>query len=161
MVTYTYRGDGLRSTKTVTTTNTLTYTWDINSGLPEVLQDGTWSYVYGLGLISQTDGNGVQNYILADGLGSTRRLTSADGSLGVGEYSYDAFGAVRYTYGTSSTEYRFNGQQDDASLAYLYLRQLLRPLLSTNGRNGITGPGSYNNASPAVSADACRDEAPY
>ena len=57
-VSYTYRGDGLRNSKTVT--STITYTWDINSGLPVVLQDGSETYAYGVGgLISQTDGSGT------------------------------------------------------------------------------------------------------
>ena len=121
LVTYTYRGDGLRYTKKITTTNPITYTWDVNSGLPEVLQDGTHTYVYGLnGLISQTDGSGNQTYILADGLGSTRRLRYADGSHAA-EYYYDAFGEMS-GFGTSSTEYQFNGQYDDATLGLLYLR---------------------------------------
>src|SRR3972149_6238844 len=94
LVAYTYRGDGLRSSKTVTTTATTTYTWDLNAGLPVVLQDGSWSYVYGLGLVSQTDANGIQNYFLHDGLESIRELTDGSG-VGLSDYYYDAFGADR------------------------------------------------------------------
>ena len=37
-------------------------------------------------------------------------------------YKYDVFGAVRSQSGTGNTEYRFTGQQDDATLGYTYLR---------------------------------------
>ncbi len=46
-----------------------------------VLRDGANTYVYGLGLISQTDGGGNQHYFLGDGLGSTRALTDASGDV--------------------------------------------------------------------------------
>ena len=44
--------------------------------LPLVLQDGTNTYVYGLDLISSTEGSGAQTYVLYDGLGSTTDLTT-------------------------------------------------------------------------------------
>ncbi|MCL4464729.1 MAG: malectin domain-containing carbohydrate-binding protein [Chloroflexi bacterium] len=118
--TYSYRGDGLRGGKTEGGSTT-TYTWDLNAGLPVVLRDGANTYVYGLGLISQTDDLGNQTYFLGDGLGSTRALTDAAGEV-VATYDYDVFGAPRAGTGTGSTEYRFTGQQDDASLGYQYLR---------------------------------------
>jgi len=118
-VSYTYRGDGLRNSKTVT--STITYTWDINSGLPVVLQDGSETYAYGVGgLISQTDGSGNQSYFLGNGLGSTEKLTDGSGNI-VASYKYDIFGAVRASTGSGSAEYRFTGQQDDATLGYTYL----------------------------------------
>ncbi|MBI4301917.1 MAG: hypothetical protein HY664_04880 [Chloroflexi bacterium] len=118
--TYVYRGDGLRHSKTVGG-NTTTYTWDVSSELPVILQDGTYTYVYGHGLISQTDGSGVQNYFLANGLGSTEALTDGSGNV-IATYKYDVFGAVRSSSGSGSTEYKFTGQQEDATLAYYYLR---------------------------------------
>ncbi|MFN8526493.1 MAG: DUF6531 domain-containing protein [Chloroflexota bacterium] len=54
-----YRGDGLRHTQTAGG-QTATYTWDLGSGLPNVLQDGTNTYVYGHGVISETNISGVQ-----------------------------------------------------------------------------------------------------
>lgn len=54
---YLYRGNGLRYAKTEGGLPS-TYTWDVNQGLPVVLQDGTNTYVYGLGLISQTGAGG-------------------------------------------------------------------------------------------------------
>lgn len=115
-----YRGDGLRHSRTIGAATT-TYTWDVASGLPVVLQDGSFSYVYGLGLISQTDNAGTQTYFLGNGLGSTEVLTDASGVV-VATYKYDAFGAVRSSTGSASTEYRFTGQQDDTALSLTYLR---------------------------------------
>src|SRR5205823_10998307 len=67
--TFAYRGDGLRDSRT-TGGATTTFTWDVASGLPVVLDDGS-QYVYGAsGLVSQT-GGGNTYYYLADGLGST------------------------------------------------------------------------------------------
>jgi len=74
LASYRYDAAGLRRSETdggVTTT----YTWDVASSLPVVLQDGTYTYVYGMGLISQTDASGSQSYFLGNGLGSTEALT--------------------------------------------------------------------------------------
>jgi len=119
-VSYTYRGDGLRASKTVggVTTN---YTWDLNAANPVVLQDGTDSYVYGYQLISQTDNSGNQTYFLGDDLGSTKVLTDASGNV-TAQAFYDVFGNVRSHTGTASSEYLFAGQEYDSTLGYLYLR---------------------------------------
>ncbi|MBI4301916.1 MAG: RHS repeat-associated core domain-containing protein [Chloroflexi bacterium] len=118
--TYAYRGDSLRHSKTVSG-NTTTYTWDVNSSLPVILQDGTFTYVYGHGLISQTDSAGVQSYFLGNGLESTEALTDGSGNV-IATYKYDVFGAVISSSGSGSSEYTFTGQQDDATLGYTYLR---------------------------------------
>ena len=87
-----------------------------------VLQDGSQSYVYGLGgLVSQTDGSGNQSYFLGNGLGSTEALTDGSGNVAA-TYKYDVFGAVRGGTGSGPTEYRFNAQQDDATVGYTYMR---------------------------------------
>lgn len=118
--TNTYNGDGLRMSHTVggQTTN---YTWDINGGLPVVLQDGTNTYVYGLDLISATDGAGAQTYFTYDGLGSTTDLTNGSATV-TGTYSYDVFGAVRSQTGSSSNYWLFTGEQRDADSGLYFLR---------------------------------------
>ena len=106
-----YNGDGLRMSHTegVTTTS---YTWDVVAGLPIVVQDDDNTYVYGLDLISATDGAGVQTYSLNDGLGSTTDLT--DGSANpTDDYSYDVFGTIRSQSGSSSNYWLFTGEQRD------------------------------------------------
>jgi len=49
-----YNGDGVRMSRGDGTT-TVDYVWDIAGGLPMLLQDGTNTYVYGLGLVSVYD----------------------------------------------------------------------------------------------------------
>ncbi len=65
---------------------TTTYTWDVATGLPVILQDGTNTYVYGLDLISATDAGGVQTYYMYDGLGSTTDLTDGGGNVAAAIY---------------------------------------------------------------------------
>jgi hypothetical protein len=64
--TYTYDGDGIRRTRTVGG-NTTTYTWDLAAGLPVILYDGTYHYVYGRGLIGRVDASNNQLWYLPDG----------------------------------------------------------------------------------------------
>jgi RHS repeat-associated protein len=94
--------------------------WDVASSLPMLLQDGTNTYVYGLGLISIYDGSEM-TYRLVDGLGSTVNLCNEDGDV-VGGYLYDAYGNVRSQSG-SETEFSFAGEQNDPNdLGYLRAR---------------------------------------
>jgi RHS repeat-associated protein len=116
--TYAYNGDGLRVSRTVGG-QTANYVWDVASGLPVILQDGTNTYVWGLGLISITDGSGNQTYLLRDGLGSTTELADGAGNL-TGTYRYDVFGAPRSQTG-ATTEFSFTGEQTDPT-ALQYLR---------------------------------------
>jgi RHS repeat-associated protein len=114
-----YNGDGLRSSRTAggTTTN---FVWDMAAKLPVVLDDGT-QYVYGSGLVSQVTSSGTF-FLLADGLGSTVAVVDGSGNT-VNTYTYDAFGAVKSSTGTQSTEYGFAAQETDASgLQYLRAR---------------------------------------
>src|SRR5581483_11501658 len=146
--TSTYNGDGLRMSHTVSG-NTTSYTWDAASRLPVVLQDGTNTYVYGLDLISATDGAGVQTYFLSDGLGSTTNLT--DGSANsIDGYNYDVFGALRSQSGSSPNYWLFTGEQRDSDSSFYYLRA--RYYDSATGRflgqDGLPGvvriPSTFN-----------------
>ena len=65
--TYNGLGDRLQQTVNGVTTN---YTLDLNTGLTQVLNDGTNAYVYGLGRIAQV--NTTTEYFLGDALGSVR-----------------------------------------------------------------------------------------
>jgi RHS repeat-associated protein len=95
----------------------------VQRSLLVVRQDGTHTFVYGLGgrLISQTDATGQQTYVLSDGLGSTVALTDGSGTV-TATYEYDVYGDVRASSGTTSTEYRFTGQQAEAATGLVYLR---------------------------------------
>ena len=57
------------------------------AGLPVILDDGTYRYVYGLDLIATIDGSDAETYYSYDGLCSTTDLTDTKrgcrGHLGV------------------------------------------------------------------------------
>jgi len=84
-----------------------------------VLDDTTLRYVYGLGRVSQV--GSITHYYLADGLGSTTALTTATGGAS-NTYAYDVFGAVRASTGSQANEFKFTGEQVDASTEMEYLR---------------------------------------
>lgn len=118
--TYTYNGDGIRMSRTVSG-KTTSYTWDLAAALPVVLQDGSKTYVYGRGLISTTDGSGTQTYRLSDGLGSTANIIDSNGNV-LTSYTYDVFGAVRSQTAASDNYWLFSGEQRDVDSGYDYLR---------------------------------------
>ena len=113
---YVYNGDGLRVSKTVSSTTT-DYTWD-QTGIGQVISDGN-DYVWGLGLISQIT-SGTPTYAHSDGLGDTRLLTDSSGSV-VGTQQYDAFGATRSQSGTQ-LPFTYTGEQFDPESGLVYLR---------------------------------------
>jgi RHS repeat-associated protein len=120
--TYAYNGDGLRMSKTVATTTTQ-QTWDVEEGLPLLLQDGTTSYVTGLGglPLEQITSNGTTSYYHQDRIGSTRAITNASGSV-VSTYAYDAYGSVTGSTGTLSNPFQYAGQYTDAESGLQYDR---------------------------------------
>jgi len=119
--TYAYSGTGLRRSRTANSVTT-TYTWDVVGGLPVILQDGTYTYVYGLGMIYWVDGSGNVTYRLTDGLGSTVALANSSGVV-TDSYTYDVFGAVKTHSGSNATEFTFTGEQNDPNgLEYLRAR---------------------------------------
>jgi hypothetical protein len=68
---YQYNGLGDRLSQ-----NGVNYTLDLNSGLTQMLSDGTTSYTYGLGRIAQSSIVNQQSeigYFLGDALGSAVR----------------------------------------------------------------------------------------
>ena len=69
------RGDGKRASKTVSSTTT-TYIYDVNRGLPVLLEDGTRRYVWGLALAYEVEGSAALVFHV-DGLGSVRALTDS------------------------------------------------------------------------------------
>jgi hypothetical protein len=70
VVSYAYNGLGDRLQQTVNSV-TSQYTLDLNTGLTQVLEDGTNTYLYGVSRIAQYDASSPQ-YFLGDALGSVR-----------------------------------------------------------------------------------------
>jgi len=137
---------------------TTTFTWDIASGLPVVLDDGN-QYLYGAGLSAMKQGS-AWSYYLADGLGSTMAVVDASGAVQK-SYQYDVYGEVTGGSGSLANEFDFAGQQTDATgLQYLRARYYdpasgvflsREPLAVAPGWTG--NPFGYAGASPVTFTD--------
>ena len=116
---YTYDGEGTRTSAT-TGGVTTPYLWDHEGSVEYLVDDGANVYLHQQGLLSETDGNNVTSYHLADGLGSVRGLTDPNENL-IGTATFDAFGSFRSQTGTTSV-FGFAGEQHDAATGNQYLR---------------------------------------
>ncbi len=118
---YAYDGDGLRASQTSASTTTY-LAWDVQEKLPLLLNDATNSYIYGAGglPIEQISASETVLYLHHDQQGSTRMLTTATGT-GAGTTSYDAYGNVLGTTGTS-TPLGYDGQYANTDTGLVYLR---------------------------------------
>jgi RHS repeat-associated protein len=114
---YQYNGLGDRYQQTVNG-NTTTYILDLNTGLTQVLDDGTNTYTYGLGRISQT--NTETEYFLTDALASVRQLTDTAGEITLSK-TYNPYGENVYSGGDAQTNYGFTGEYTDVT-GNVYLR---------------------------------------
>jgi RHS repeat-associated protein len=81
----------------------------------------TVSYVYGKDLISQQRESNRTTY-LVDGIGSTIALSDHNGNI-TDQYTYDVYGNLIGTAGTTQNNYLFTGEQWDQNLNQYYLRQ--------------------------------------
>jgi RHS repeat-associated protein len=117
--TYAWDGDGKRASATVGG-NTTPYIYDVNRGLPVVLDDGSRKYVWGLGLAYAVNGSAVEVYH-ADGLGSVRAITDGAGSV-IQTYESDEFGVPTQTQGTITQPFQYTGEPRDAETGFVYLR---------------------------------------
>jgi RHS repeat-associated protein len=120
-VTYTYAGDGLRASRTVSAVTT-EYLWDRETGLPEIVDDGTRITVQTpIGTLGQFDAStGDGTYPLHDALG-TARVQTDDGGTVVGTADYDVYGNLRASSGTQATE-GWTGETRDTTTGLTYLR---------------------------------------
>ncbi|HEU0291242.1 MAG TPA: RHS repeat-associated core domain-containing protein [Anaerolineales bacterium] len=141
-VIYTYNGLGDRLRETVNG-NTTTFTMDLNAGLTQALSDGTNTYIYGNGRIAQAAGTGTE-YFLGDALGSVRQLTNASGAITYAR-TYDPYGVVASTSGSSQSAYGYTGESYDSYIKLIYLRS--RMYSPTDGRfiTRDTWGGNYNS----------------
>lgn len=142
-------GDRLQQTVNGVTAN---YTLDLNTGLTQVLADGTNSYLYGVGRIGQSSQPLLLDewaYHLPDALGSVRQLTDANGAIGMAQ-SYEPYGESLGAFGSQATAYGFAGEWTDASgLQYLRARYYAPDLARFTSRDPWQGdsqnPMSYNS----------------
>ncbi|MGH9280258.1 MAG: RHS repeat-associated core domain-containing protein [Acidimicrobiales bacterium] len=121
--TYTYNGDGLRSSKNVAGRGPQSFAWDQAAGVGLVLTDGDRSYVYGPGglPIAQVDATGNVTYLHQDQIGSTRLLTDGSGAV-VATFTYDPYGRRGRATGPATTPLRYAGEYTDAETGFVYLR---------------------------------------
>jgi RHS repeat-associated protein len=121
---YSYNVNGIRDSKTEDGVTT-SYVVDSNRDYAQVLEEivdgtSTVTYSYGHDLLSQSRSDEFKFY-LYDGLGSTRGLSNSEGVL-TDTYDYEAFGEVLNETGSTDNNYKFTGEQFDASLDQYYLR---------------------------------------
>jgi RHS repeat-associated protein len=129
--TLTYDADGNRVKKVTSAATTLYLVASVNpSGYSQVVEESTVSggttnlsmvYTYGLALISQRQANGTVAFFGADGLGSTRFLTSTNGTI-TNSYTCDAYGTLLASTGSTPNNYLYCGEQWDPDLSLYYLR---------------------------------------
>ena len=154
--TYAYNGLGDRLSQ-----DGVNYTLDLNAGLTQVLDDGTNTYTYGLGRISQQSGSTAE-YFLGDALGSVRQLVDNTGEVTLTK-SYAPYGEVLSSAGSGSSTFAFTGEQQDASgLTYLRARYynpadgrfLSRDTWEGDENQPITyNKWTYANANPVMYTD--------
>jgi RHS repeat-associated protein len=120
--TYTYNGEGLRSSQTISGTTSY-LTWDMSEELPLILNDGTNSYIYGpysLPVEQINNTTGAVTYLHDDQGGSTRLLTGSTGKV-EGKCSYSAYG-VPTCEGTATTPLGYDAQYTSTDTGLVYLR---------------------------------------
>jgi YD repeat-containing protein len=153
-ISYAYNGLGDRISKTSagktengTWSQITNYKLDLYSGLTQVLADGTNTYLYGNGRITQDDGNRI-DYFLGDALGNVRQLVSgtAPDAKVILTREYSPYGEIVSQLGTGKTEYGFTGELQDGDFVHLWARALFfhfAHLLHTNPESRRSTPFSY------------------
>jgi RHS repeat-associated protein len=116
----------------------------LNAGLTQVLNDGTNTYIYGIGRIAQVNTSTlITDYFMTDALGSVRQLTDAQGEITLAN-AYDPYGSLAQNVGGAQTSYGFTGEFTDPS-GMVYLRA--RYYMPNDGRflTRDTWMGDYNS----------------
>jgi RHS repeat-associated protein len=109
---YVYNGLGDRVQSILNSTAT-TYTLDLNTGLTQVLADGTNTYTYGLNRISQV-AETQTGYYLTDALGSVRQVLSPENEVLLAR-EYSPYGETVSSIGDYETDYSYTGEMTDGT----------------------------------------------
>jgi RHS repeat-associated protein len=123
---FTYDADGIRVSRTVDGTAT-DYLIDHNQEYPQVILEtspgNVVSYTHGDDLISMARpaAEGGTLVYLYDGQMSTRQLTDSAGAV-TDTYTYEAFGNLLSSTGSTINDYLYTGEQYDPNLGFQYLR---------------------------------------
>ncbi len=152
---FVYDGMNNRLSQTVNGATTR-YVLDTNKGLTDVLMETNTSnapqryYIYGLGLIAQTDGSGANpRYYHYNGIGSTVALTDSNQSV-TDAYAYDPFGTVASQFGSMPNPFQFVGQygvqQAAAGLQFMRARYYLPEIGKFSSRDKVLGSSSKSQS---------------
>jgi RHS repeat-associated protein len=165
MTTATYDGNGLRTSASMTpsggSTVTQQYVWNVVSGIPEMIIDGSNAYIYtdSQAPVEQVNlTSGAITYLVADLLGSVRGAVSSAGAL-TGTASYDAWGNPESGAGlTGTTLFGFAGGYTDPDGFLYLLNRYYDPsagqFVSVDPKLSETGqPYSYANGNPVNETD--------
>ena len=126
IIDYEYDDAGIRTKKTVNTTDVTKYLVDTSVENARVLVETDAlnavraTYVYGDDLLSMQRAT-TPSFYLFDGQMSTRQLTDALQAV-TDTYDFDAFGNVSNRTGTTQNDYLYTGEQFDANVGFYYLR---------------------------------------
>ncbi|HVM13310.1 MAG TPA: RHS repeat-associated core domain-containing protein, partial [Egibacteraceae bacterium] len=159
LASYSYSADGLRATKKVAGT-TSTFTWDVSSAIPMLVDDGTNFYIYGPDgtPLEQIDRNNVVTWYHHDQLGSTVALSDDSSGATVATAAYDPYGRLIASTGKLSP-LGFAGEHTDAETGFVYLRaRYYDPgtgqFISRDPLTAMTGaPYSYVDGNPLNGTD--------
>jgi RHS repeat-associated protein len=155
--TYAYNGDGLRMADTPAGGSTQQFTWDVSSSVPDLLADGTNSYLYGPNgtpveqIVTSTS---AATYLVSDPTG-VRYQFNASGTV-AGTKSYNPYGKCSSCSG--STPFGFeDGYTDPNGLVYLvnrYYDPRTAQFLSVDPLVAETGqPFAYAGDDPVNASD--------
>ena len=162
---FTYNGDGLRMSSTVSST-TSQFTYDLSSSVPAVLTDGNWYYIYGptgpggqqLPIEQVNVSSGTTYYLHEDINGSVVAITDSTGHT-VGSFSYDPFGNLNGLTGSVTSPIGYASGYLDSSTGLYYLMNRyydpataqfvsIDPLVATTGQ-----PYQYAGDDPINGSD--------
>ena len=158
--TYTYDGDNLRASQTISGTTTY-LAWATNEALPTLLSDGTNSYIYGPNNVPTEQINNSTDtvfYLHHDQQGSTRLLTSSTGTKEA-SFTYDSYGNQTGHTGTATTPLGYDGQYTSNDTGLIYLRARVydpatAQFLNVDPAVSLTGaPYSYAEDNPLNRSD--------
>jgi len=96
------------------------YTLDLETGLTQVLTDGTYAYLYGADRLAQVSASET-DYFLGDALGSVRQLVDANAAVRLAK-NYDPHGSGLESAGTATSRLGFVGETQENGLVYLHSR---------------------------------------
>jgi RHS repeat-associated protein len=158
--TYNYNGEGLRTSQTIAGTTTH-LAWDVAEEIPLILNDGTYSYIYGpddLPIEQINNATGTVSYLHHDQAGSTRLITGSTGTV-TGKCTYGAYGAPTCE-GTTTTPLGYDGQDTNEDTGLIYLRNRVydpatAQFLTVDPTESISGaPYNYAGDNPINREDA-------